>query len=345
MACTFLNLPGWKVRGISRNPSSPTAQTLISKGVEIIQADLDDEKSLYPAFEGANAIFSNTDFFVHFFGALASGNESSLQYAYDREVEQGLNVARVAASPSVISTLDRFVYSSLSDARKWSNGKFPNSWHNNSKVDVIKSIGTRFPELANRMSFVQLGHYVTNWKTFPPMAPEKQADGSFVVKRTFSPELKMPFVNPQADTGEFVKALVLDLPVGTEVLAASEFLTLPEWTEIWAKTLGVKAIYKHVSSKVFFQGVPDEVEKEFTETFTYTDEFGYTGGDPAVKTAEQVSLLSKMLISYQNFFANISSSSISSFRSHLWRIISETKIGRPFCNLLFYETSNQPWNR
>lgn len=290
MAHTFLSLPGWKVRGISRNTSSPTAQTLIAKGVEIIQADLDDEKSLYPAFEGANVIFSNTDFFAHFWGALASGNKSSLQYAYDREVEQGINIARVAASPSVISTLDRFVYSSLSDARKWSNGKFLHSWHNNSKVDVIKTIETQFLELAKRMSLVQLGHYVTNWKTFPPMAPQKKADGSFVVKRTFSPELKMPFVVPQADTGEFVKALVLDLPVGTEVLAASEFLTLPEWTEIWANSLGVKAVYEHVSPKEFFSGVPDEVEKEFTETFTYVDEFGFTGGDPAVLTAEQVIL-------------------------------------------------------
>lgn len=290
MAHTFLNLPGWKVRGISRNPSSQAAQTLIAKGVEIIQADLDDEKSLYPAFESANVIFSNTDFFAPFWSAIASGNKSSLQYAYDCEVQQGLNIARVAASPSVISTLDRFVYSSLSDARKWSKGKFLHSWHNNSKVDVIKTIETQFPELAKRMSLVQVGHYVTNWKTFSPMAPQKQADGSFVFKRVFSPELKMPFVVPQADTGEFVKALVLDLPVGTEVLAASEFLTMPEWTEIWARTLGVKAVYEQVSPKAFFSGVPDEAEKEFTETFTYVDEFGFTGGDPAVKTVEQVSL-------------------------------------------------------
>ena len=108
----------------------------------------------------------------------------------------------------------------------------------------------------------------------------------------------MPFVVPQADTGEFVKALVFDLPVGTEVLAASEFLTLPEWTDIWAKTLGVKAVYEHVSSEEFFEGVPDEVEKEFTEVFTYTDEFGYTGGDPTVKTAEQVRLPSEIPQSY-----------------------------------------------
>lgn len=259
--------------------------------MEIMQADLDDEKSLYIAFEGANVIFCNTDFFVHFFGALASGNKSSLKFAYDREVEQGLTVARVAASPPVISTLDRFVYSSLSDARKWSNGKYLDCWHNNSKVDVIETIKTEFPELAKRMSLVQLGHYVTNWKSFPPMAPQKQPDGSFLVKRTFSPGLRMPFVDPQADTGELVKALVLDLPIGTHVLAASEFLTLPEWTEMWAKTLGVKAIYEHVSPEVFFHGLPDEVEKEFTEVFTYTDEFGYTGGDPAVKTAEQVPFL------------------------------------------------------
>lgn len=332
MANTFLSIPGWKIRGISRNPSSPAAQALISKGVDIIQADLDDEKSLYPAFEGANVIFSNTDFFAHFWGALASNNGSSLQFAYDREVEQGLNIARVAASPSVISTLDRFVYSSLSDARKWSHGKFSHVWHNNAKIEVIQTIETQFPELAKRMSMVQVGHYVTNWKQFPPLTPQKQPDGSFVIKRTFSPDFKMPFVVTREDTGEFVKALVLDLPAGTHLLGASEIMTLPEWTKIWAETLGVKAVFEHVSPAVFFQGVPDEVEKEFTETFTYTDEFGYTGGDPAVKTAEQVSLLSDCRFSL-NSFAKRSSSSVSSFRSRRWRSTSEEKIGRQSCSL------------
>ncbi|EED20545.1 hscarg dehydrogenase, putative [Talaromyces stipitatus ATCC 10500] len=290
VANTFLNLPGWKVRGISRNPSSPTAQALISKGAEIIQADLDDEKSLYPAFESANVIFSNTDFFGIFFHALMSKNDSPQQYAYDREVEQGINIARAAASPTVLRTLDRFVLSSLSDARKWSQGKYPNVYHNNSKIEIIQTIETQFPELAERMSMVQVGHYATNWKQSPSLAPQKQSDGSFIVKRTFTSDFKMPFVVPHKDTGEFVRALTLDLPAGTHILGASEILTLPEWTKIWAETLGVKAVFEQVTFDIFFQGVPDEMKRELSETFAYTNEFGYTGGDPAIKTAEQLGI-------------------------------------------------------
>lgn len=296
MAKKFLTLPGWKVRGISRNPSTSTAQALIDKGVEIFQGDLDDKNSLYPAFEGANVIFSNTDFFAPFFEAIMSKDPASVtggrdprQYAYDRELEQGLNIARVAASPKVIKTLDLFVLSTLSDPRKWSHGKYSTIYHHNVKTDMIETIEKELPELAKRMSLVQLGHYVTNWKQAPPMAPQKQPDGSFVIKRTFSTEFQVPFVVPQEDTGAFVKALVFDLPTGTHLLGKSETMTWPEWMEIWARTFGVKARFEQVSHDEFFMGMPDKMKEELAETFAYAEEFGYTGGDPDCKTAEEVS--------------------------------------------------------
>jgi hypothetical protein len=59
------------------------------------------------------------------------------EYAYDREVEQGINVAEAAASPVVLRTLDRFVLSSLSDARKWSGGKYKTVYHYDSETEMI----------------------------------------------------------------------------------------------------------------------------------------------------------------------------------------------------------------
>lgn len=198
VANTFLGLSGWKVRGITRNQSSPAAQGLEAKGVEIVKGDLDDKHSLLSAFEGATAVFSNTDFFGHLFSALSSKDLpkglTPNQYAFKREVEQGVNIAEAAASPTVLKTLERFVLSSLSNATKWSNGKYAHVYHNDAKAEIIEVIQTRFPELAAKMSTVQIGHYVTNWKQSPALTPQKHADGSFVIQRTFSPQFRMPFV-------------------------------------------------------------------------------------------------------------------------------------------------------
>ena len=266
------------------------------KGVEIVGGNLDKKDTLLSAFFGATVIFSNTDYFGH----LWAGNESQdllrgrtpNQYAYDREVEQGLNIAEAAALPAVLKTLKHFVYSSLSEARKWSKGKYMAIYHNDSKGETILETQLRFPEIAARMSVIQMGHYVTNWKQAAILKPLKQVDGSYIFKRPLSPDFVVPFVVAEADTGVLVKAL-LKLPVGTTLEGASEYMSWSRWVQIWANVLGVKATYKQVSMDDFFAGhaMPEVFEKEFREAFAYAEEFGYSGGDPEVMTGEEVSLV------------------------------------------------------
>jgi NAD(P)-dependent dehydrogenase (short-subunit alcohol dehydrogenase family) len=43
--------PGWKVRAVTRNPQSDAAKKLAAEGIEVVQADFDDEASLLKAFE------------------------------------------------------------------------------------------------------------------------------------------------------------------------------------------------------------------------------------------------------------------------------------------------------
>ncbi|EOO00128.1 putative -like family protein [Phaeoacremonium minimum UCRPA7] len=291
VAETFLTLPDWRVRGITRNPSSEAAQALAAKGVEIVKADLDDKDSLIPAFEGASAIFANTDFFALLFKAAAPGGSPSgrapKERAFDLEVAQNVNIAAAAASPAVIKTLERFVLSSLSDATKWSGGKYTTVYHYDSKAEAIRIIQAEFPEVAARMSTLQVGHYVTNWKAFHLMAPQKQPDGSFLTIRPTGPNAKFPFVVTQRDTGPYVKALV-DLPAGKDVLGVSQSLTFPEWMTIWGKVLGVKAGFKQVSWEEFFGTVPEPLKSELQDAWKYFEDFGHTGGDPNVLTPEQL---------------------------------------------------------
>ncbi|KAH6892038.1 hypothetical protein B0T10DRAFT_482865 [Thelonectria olida] len=291
VARTFLQLPEWRVRGITRNPSSEAAQALAQEGVDVVQGDLDDVQSLARAFEGAAVIFSNTDFFTHLFHGINPGNlpagRTPAQYAYDREVAQGLNTAEAANSPSVLKTLERFVLSSLSDASKWSGGKYTTVYHFDSKAEMIRLIHERFPEVAAKMSTVQIGHYVTNWKAFQKLAPQKQPDGSFLLTRTTSPTFRMPHIVTHKDTGPFVKALI-DIPPGKDILATSEYMTFPEYAEAWGRVLGVKTTYKQVSKDEFYKDVPAALADELDDGFKYIEEFGFTGGDPDVIEAEQL---------------------------------------------------------
>jgi hypothetical protein len=188
------------------------------------------------------------------------------KHAFDREVAQGINIAEPVTLPAVLKTSERFVLSSLSGARKWSGGKYTTVYHYDSKAEVIRVIQTKFPELAVRMSMLQVGHYVTNWKAFPSMAPQRQPDGSFLTFRPVGPDVQFPFVDTHRDTGSFVKVLV-DLLPGKDLLGVSQSMTWPEWMKLWGDILGVKAGFVQVSGDDFFRNVPEPLKKELWDTY------------------------------------------------------------------------------
>lgn len=280
---------------MTRNPSSSSAEAFAKEGVEVVKGDLDHKESLKAAFTGANAIFAVTDFWTHFRNpdngpkAEAAGRTIN-EYAMDLEIAQGMNIAEVAASPEVMKTLERFVFSSLSEVRKWSKGKYTNVYHFDGKATIVNNVKSQLPELAARMSTVLIGHYVTNWKVFDVMAPRKKPDGSWVTQKPEGAESKIPFVCTERDTGAFVKALILDLPPGKQLLGVSEAMTWPEWMRIWGEHQGVKAGFEQVSMEAFLSDVPDVLKKELAESYQFNAEFGWDGGDPDVLKIEDVSI-------------------------------------------------------
>lgn len=207
-----------------------------------------------------------------------------------------MNIAAAAADPGVLRTLERFVMSNLSDASKWSGGKYTTVYHFDSKAEMIRLTRQRHPEVAARMSTLQIGHYVTNWKQFAKLAPQKQADGSFVMSRPTAPSFRMPNIVTHRDTGAFVKALV-DLPPGKDLLGVSEWMTFSEWMGVWGRVLGVVARYQQISNEEMFEGLPLPMAEEIRDGFDYIEEFGFAGGDPDVLDPEQVRPFATRLLS------------------------------------------------
>lgn len=65
---------------------------------------------------------------------------------------------------ATVEGLELFIWSTLSDAGKWSGGKYKGVLHFDSKAKVVEYVRERYPEVGRKMSLLQLGLFVTNWK-------------------------------------------------------------------------------------------------------------------------------------------------------------------------------------
>lgn len=132
----------WHVRALTRDPASKKARYLAALGAEVVQADMDDHRSLERAFEGVTGVFNVQNHHI-------SG--------YEGEVRQGRNVTDVAKRLAV----PHVVYGA---AGIGSNGTGIGSWE--TKVDVAAYMSAQgLPVTVLRpMAFMEL---MTDSKFFP----------------------------------------------------------------------------------------------------------------------------------------------------------------------------------
>jgi hypothetical protein len=174
VADVFLKSPGWNVRAITRNPSSDKAYALTVKGAQVVQADLDSPESLEKAFQGAHVIFAVSDFWGLYGDPANKDKPNPGQplnvWAAEHESQQLQNVVDVAAK---VTTLDRFIISSLSNATKWSKGKYTHVYHFDSKAAATEYAEQTYSELWKKTSVFQAGFFLTNFLGNPIMTPKK----------------------------------------------------------------------------------------------------------------------------------------------------------------------------
>jgi uncharacterized protein YbjT (DUF2867 family) len=91
---------GFRVRAITRKANGDKAVELRKLGVEVVEADLDNEASLAKAFEGAYGAYCVTNYWEHFTPA--------------KELSQARNMAQAAKA----AKLQHVVWSTLEDTRK-----------------------------------------------------------------------------------------------------------------------------------------------------------------------------------------------------------------------------------
>ena len=132
----------YTIRGTTRDVSKPKAQELHSKGVEVVQADVDDATSLRNAFEGAHAVFGNT------------------VTIYDgRTKEHEVTHGRAVADAAVAAGVPFYIYSTLPNDGKNSRGKLKNNCHFDGKQEVEQYIRT----LPMKSAFIAPGSFMSNF--------------------------------------------------------------------------------------------------------------------------------------------------------------------------------------
>jgi len=237
VANTFLNEPGWKVRGITRDPDKASSKALTDKGVEVVGGDVDDAASLIQAFEGAHAIFAVSDYWSPLFDpasqAKVKPGQTIAQWAYDLEVIRGKNIVDAAAT-IVGRPLEKFIWSALSNAKERSKRKYTHVYHFDAKAAITQYIYDAQPRLAKVTSIMQVGTYTSNCFSMPHFAPRKvrdlfplpsvyanlhqQSDGVYELALPVLGSAKFPFIVVENDTGAFAKVLN-SLPAGQRILA------------------------------------------------------------------------------------------------------------------------------
>ncbi|EFR01094.1 hscarg protein [Nannizzia gypsea CBS 118893] len=189
------------IRGITRDPSKPSAQALTKRGVECVKADLNSKDSLTEAFKGAYAVFAVTNFWE-------TGSAET-------EIQQGKNIADAAKENSV----QHLIWSSLINVTKVSGGKLAGVSHFDSKAAVEEYIcSIKVPA-----TFFLPGFYMSNISA----GALNNASGIYNLSNPVPNDTPIPLFDSSRDTGKFVKAILLNREkvLGKQVYGATDYYT------------------------------------------------------------------------------------------------------------------------
>ena len=231
---------GWKLRALTRNPGSATAQDLTRQGIDVVQGDLEDPTSLGRAAHGVYGIYSVQDFW---------------SVGAKREVQQGKNLADAAKKASV----EHFVYSSVGGAERNSG---IDHWESKWEVEKhIRKLGLP-ATILRPVSFMETYHIeqveigILKGKLVDPIRADKPY-------QTIATD----------DIGAFV-ALAFERPkefIGMDLEIAGSELTNPEAAQVFSRVLGKRVKFKKLPMPMvrLFLG------KEFYQMFRWFNHAGY----------------------------------------------------------------------
>jgi uncharacterized protein YbjT (DUF2867 family) len=237
----------FKVRAITRTPDKYKG-----RADEVVKADLTDLKSLTAAFKGSHGVFVVTNFWE---GA--------------DEIAQG----KIAIKAAKDTGVNHFIWSTLPDVEKISNGKFDvPHFSGKSQVDhLIKEADFE------NYTFVQPPFYFQNLTG--QMGPQKQQDGSTGWTLPIDPKVKGIHMSDINDLGKVVAGAFLNpdkVGNGSYLSLATEFNSFNDILNAY-KTNGKDYSFNQVPVEVFSSFFA--VAGEIAQMLAYFEAHTYMGPD------------------------------------------------------------------
>jgi uncharacterized protein YbjT (DUF2867 family) len=228
------------VRAITRNVNSDKVKALSEKGVEVVQADLDDIESLKKAFKGAYAAYCVTNYWEHF--------------SPEKEKIQAKNLAEATKETGV----SHVIWSTLEDTRNWiplNDDRMP-TLMDSYKVPHFDAKGESnkfFEEAGVPTTFMIASFYWDNFIHFG-MGPAKGPDGKLAITFPIG-DKKLAGISAD-DIGKCAYGIFKngDKYIGETIGIAGDHLTGNEMAEKFSKAL---------DKEIHYNSVPPEVYRSF----------------------------------------------------------------------------------
>lgn len=253
---------GFVARAITRDVNSDKARALVTQGVEVVAADLDDEASLERAFAGAYGAFCVTFYWAHF--------------SPEKELAHATAMARAAKRAG----LRHVIWSTLEDTRRWvplEDDRMP-TLMGKYKVPHFDAKGEAdhvFRDLGVPTTFLLTSFYWDNLIHFG-MGPKRGPDGKLAFTLPMG-DKKLPGIAAE-DIGRCALGIFKKGPelIGKTIGIAGEHLTGAQMAAALTKALGEEVRYNAVTPEVYrgfgFPGAEDlgnmfQFKRDFQEVF------------------------------------------------------------------------------
>ena len=248
----------YKIRAISRDPSSPASQALQKQGIEVVKADLADQESIKQALHGAHTVFgvTVTDYVTP---------------TKDLEVSQG----KLLADATVAAGAQYLIWSSSTNVTKNSHGNLTHVFHFDGKAEIEAYIRT----LPIKSAFFAPGSFMQNYQT--QSAPRPVGEGTYAIHNIVKPTTPMPLIDVSADSGKWVAAILAepDKYEGKVLAAATKMYTYDEIVSVMSKVTGKTIKYEQLPDEIFKGFMPPHMAEPMVQMFQYMRDYGYYGAN------------------------------------------------------------------
>ncbi|WP_137285257.1 NmrA/HSCARG family protein [Halorussus salinisoli] len=241
----------FEVHALTRHPNGTEARKLAERGAEVVEGDLAEKNVLRPIVEEADAVYGVTNFW---------------EAGYEGEVEQGTNLAEVAAEEDV----DHFVFSSVGGAdRDTGISHFESKWE----------IEERVRELDLPATVVRPVFFMQNFEGMR----EDIEEGTLATGLAEGVSLQMVDVD---NIGGVVAEAFADPDryVGEAFELASDEHTLESAAETFSSVMGRDVDPVHVP----VEDIREQMGEEYADMFEWFDEEGYDADLDALRANHDV---------------------------------------------------------